>query len=125
MTLPHTPKKPARRKADWHPADIKAALEKAGWSLRRLSVHHGYYPNNLQRALYQRYPACQRFIADAIGIEPWDIWPSRYDSMTKEPITERPTFPQRRKSTWKKPGRRPQKDSTAPLADNGYVAEGA
>lgn len=33
------PKKPIPQ--DWHPADIKAALEKAGWSLQQLSLAHG------------------------------------------------------------------------------------
>ncbi len=27
---------------DWHRADIIAALHKAGWSLRQLSLKHGY-----------------------------------------------------------------------------------
>ena len=33
---------PSKKGQDWHPADVKCALEKAGWSLRRLSRHHGY-----------------------------------------------------------------------------------
>ncbi|MBD3822561.1 MAG: hypothetical protein IE914_09940 [Thiotrichales bacterium] len=37
---------------DMHPADIKCALEKAGWTLR-------------------------------LSLNPWDIWPSRYDSNNK------------------------------------------
>lgn len=63
---------------DWHPADIKAALEKAGWSLRRLSLHHGYKPTTLKEALHRRYPKAERLIADAIGVDPDTIWPSRY-----------------------------------------------
>lgn len=64
---------------DWHPADIKAALEKAGWSLRRLSLHHGYSHGTVRQAISKPYPNGERIIADAIGVEPWEIWPSRYD----------------------------------------------
>lgn len=72
------PKKASLPK-DWHPADIKAALEKAGWSLRRLSQHHGYSPCLLQVALARPYPRAEGLIAEAIGVSPETIWPSRYD----------------------------------------------
>jgi Ner family transcriptional regulator len=66
---------------DWHPADIICALRKAGWSLRRLSAHHGYHPGSLQVAAYAgKWPAGERLIADALGVEPQEIWPSRYAS---------------------------------------------
>lgn len=64
--------------ANWHPADVVAALRKAGWSLRRLSVHHGYYPGALDKALHRRWPKAQRLIANAIGIPQEAIWPTRY-----------------------------------------------
>lgn len=77
MSTRRTTKKPPR--SDWHPADIKAALEKAGWSLRRLSLHHGYKsPTTLKEALHRRYPKAERLIAEAIGVDPATIWPSRY-----------------------------------------------
>src|SRR5690606_19820311 len=68
---------------DWHPADIKAALEKAGWSLRRLSLHHGYKPTTLKEALHRRYPKAERLIADAIGVDPDTIWPSSIRSIAR------------------------------------------
>jgi len=64
--------------ADWHPADIIAALKKKGWTLRRLSQHHGYSPSLCRHALVKRYPNAERLIAEAIGVPPWEIWPSRY-----------------------------------------------
>lgn len=77
MSKQHVPKKPPH--GDWHPADIKAALEKAGWSLRRLSLHHGYKsPTTLKEALRKPWPKAERLIADAIGVDPSIIWPSRY-----------------------------------------------
>lgn len=65
--------------SDWHRADIVAALRKAGWSLRKLSVHYGFSPGCLANALNIPYPNGERLIAAAIGVKPWDIWPSRYD----------------------------------------------
>ena len=40
------PKKTAQ---DWHRADIIAALHKAGWSLRQLSLQHGYSQESVYR----------------------------------------------------------------------------
>ncbi|TBW58523.1 transcriptional regulator [Marinobacter halodurans] len=64
---------------DWHRGDIKSALEKAGWNLSSLSRYHGYgHRNTLQTALRRPWPKGERYIADAIGIDPAEIWPSRY-----------------------------------------------
>ena len=63
---------------DWHPADIVAALRKAGWSLRRLSAHHGYMPGQLSAAINRPWPKGERLIAAAIGVAPETIWPSRW-----------------------------------------------
>lgn len=76
----HAPQKkaPAAQATDWHPADIIAALRKAGWSLRRLSVHHGYYEQALAKAIARPWPKGERLIAAAIGVPPDQIWPSRF-----------------------------------------------
>lgn len=63
---------------DWHPADVKAALEKTGWTLRRLSRAHGYAAKSLAAVLYRRWIAAERIVADTIGTAPETIWPSRY-----------------------------------------------
>ncbi len=66
---------------DWHPADIQAALRKAGWSLSQLGLQHGYSNKSaLCNALRHPYPKAERIIAKAIGLHPMKIWPSRYDS---------------------------------------------
>ncbi len=70
--------KKIRKQADWHNADIVAALHKSGWSLRKLSQHLGYKPTTLRAALQRRWPKGERLIADAIGVSPKKIWPSRY-----------------------------------------------
>ncbi len=81
MSESRKPKKAAPE--DWHRADIVAALRKAGWSLRQLALHHGYSsPTTLTAALDRRWPKGQTLIADAIGIEPAKIWPSRYSQNT-------------------------------------------
>ncbi|MFP4560572.1 MAG: transcriptional regulator [Thiohalorhabdus sp.] len=63
---------------DWDPADIVAALHKAGWSLRRLSFAHGYRSDALKHALRRPYPRAERIIAEALGREPRELWPSRH-----------------------------------------------
>jgi Ner family transcriptional regulator len=64
---------------DWHPADVLAALKKRGHNLARLSVAHGYHPTAAGKALKQQWPAMERLVAEAIGVSPQAIWPSRYE----------------------------------------------
>lgn len=61
---------------DWHPADVKAALEKRGHNLRALSAKWGY--SHIERTLRQPWLAAEAIIAEAIGVPPEVIWPSRY-----------------------------------------------
>lgn len=80
-----TEKKPSP--TDWHPADIKAALEKAGWTLRALARHHGLSgSSSLSHTFERSFPRNERRIADAIGVPVQSIWPSRYHpDGTKKP----------------------------------------
>jgi len=64
---------------DWHPADVLAALKKRGLNLAGLSVANGYHPTAAGKALKQQWPAMERLLAEAIGMRPQAIWPSRYD----------------------------------------------
>lgn len=76
MSEHKTPKKPTQ---DWHRADIVAAVRKAGWTLRKLSVASGYSDGGtLKTALDRPWPKGERLIAEAIGVNPAVIWPSRY-----------------------------------------------
>ena len=73
----NTGKKTSRE--DWHPADIKAALEKKGWTLLALAEHHGIKgSSSLSHTFERSFPLNEKRIADAIGVLPQDIWPSRY-----------------------------------------------
>lgn len=66
---------------DWHPADIKAALHKRGITLRAIADAHGLSDHTgLSAAMVRSYPINERRIADAIGIHPKEIWPSRYNA---------------------------------------------
>lgn len=61
---------------DWHPADVKAALEKKGVSLRQLAKEHGY--SHFQRVLSTHWWAAEQIVAAALGKPANEIWPSRY-----------------------------------------------
>lgn len=63
---------------DWHPADIIAALKKRGTSLADVSRNSGLASSTLTNALNRRWPKGERLIAEALGVAPDKIWPSRY-----------------------------------------------
>jgi len=67
------------KQQDWHRADIKAALEKAGWTLRKLAITRGYSSGVLRNPLNAPWPKGERVIAEAIGTTAQTIWPSRYN----------------------------------------------
>lgn len=77
MDRQRTTVRPAQK--DWHKADIKAALEKRGWSFRSLASYLEVSHAALTSALVKPYPASERRIANVIGVHPRVIWPSRYD----------------------------------------------
>ncbi|SUF52637.1 transcriptional regulator [Salmonella enterica] len=68
------------RRADWHPEYIKAEIHKRGLSLRALSLQAGYSRDSLKSVLRTPCKPYQRIIADALGVEPETIWPSRYQT---------------------------------------------
>jgi len=71
---------------DWHPADIKAALHKAGWTVTALAELHGINRATISNVFLRSYPLVEQRIADAIGIAPHVIWPSRWNADgTKKP----------------------------------------
>ena len=63
---------------DWHPADIIAVLKKQGMSLAAVSRNAGLASSTLTNALNRRWPKGERLIAEALGVAPEKIWPSRY-----------------------------------------------
>ena len=61
---------------DWHKADIKAALQKRGITLTHLAKKHGYA--HIQKVLTGPWWAAEQIVAQALGMRPETIWPSRY-----------------------------------------------
>ena len=89
MDASNAPKKSAQ--ADWHRADIVAALHKKGWSLRKLSVQSGLAERTINSALDRPYPKAESIIAAAIGVAPEEIWPLRYERRNFTPVLTLPT----------------------------------
>lgn len=63
---------------DWSSKAIYTALEQRGVDLSSLEVEHGFKVGTMRNVFYRRYPKIQEIIADAIGVSPSVIWPSRY-----------------------------------------------
>jgi Ner family transcriptional regulator len=63
--------------ADWHSADVIAALHKAGWSLRQLAFTHGLGESTLRAALRNSSPRSEAIIAAALNLPVSAIWPER------------------------------------------------
>jgi Ner family transcriptional regulator len=63
---------------DWHPADIIAGLRKRGTTLAAVSRKEGLASSTLANALKKRWPKGEKLIAQALGVSPAEIWPSRY-----------------------------------------------
>ena len=89
--IEHTPTPVSR---DWEPIDIRYALEKLGWSLRRLSTASGYQFNAVSQALRDPWPQVEWIVAEALGKKPWELWPSRYPN-GPEPRPQRGEKPRR------------------------------
>jgi len=65
-------------RADWHPADIIAALRKQKTTLAALSREAGLSSSTLANALNRPWTKGEQLIADALGIPASEIWPNRY-----------------------------------------------
>lgn len=78
--------------ADWHPADIKAELEKRGWSFARIGRTYGYALPGPNMVLRKPWPVLEQIVADILGVHPADIWPSRYDQQRQPRHVDRRSF---------------------------------
>ena len=72
---------------DWSPAKIRYELHRRGITLSGIAEAHGLTSSStLSAALTRSYPANEKRIADALGIHPMVIWPSRYhDDGSRKP----------------------------------------
>jgi Ner family transcriptional regulator len=93
------------RSRDWHRAEVLAALRMTPehWTMAGLSRAHAYSVNAISEACRHPWPAVERIVADALGMEPQEIWPSRYrpDGTPRQgvPTSKLPPRPRRRRST--------------------------
>lgn len=65
---------------DWHRAEIKCELEKKGITLSKLSRKHGLSSDTLRNVFSRKWPKGEKIVAEAIGVRPEEIWPSRYEA---------------------------------------------
>lgn len=63
---------------DWHKADIKAALEKKGYTFMSLCRELGYKGDPIRNCLHVPSPKYERIVAEVIGHSVQTIWPTRY-----------------------------------------------
>ncbi len=77
--MPKKPLNPLQGNAqDWSWPTIKAALEQAGHSLASLARENRFDNSFMTKAKLRPCARVERIIADALGVEPRAIWPSRY-----------------------------------------------
>lgn len=62
-----------------HPEEIKARVRMNGTTLAEISRRGGLNQEACSWALKHPWPRAERLIADAIGCEPCELWPDRYD----------------------------------------------
>ncbi len=72
-------KKVKRPNQGWHRADIKCQLEKRGYTLRKVGEDADYCARAAQKVFGTWWPRMERVVADALEVEPWEIWPERYN----------------------------------------------
>jgi Ner family transcriptional regulator len=68
--------------ADWHPADIKAALAKKDYSFSRIAREYDF-SRSTSNVLRMPWPKIEAIVGKILGIHPAEIWPSRYDNQGK------------------------------------------
>ena len=69
----------ARRAKDWHSADVRAALSKAGFTLRQVGKLAKYAdPDSARHVLKIPMPRAEAVIAAILRLPASRIWPSRY-----------------------------------------------
>ena len=68
----------SKTNSDWPAARIRYELALRGISLAGLSRDNGFHDSAAGRALRVSWPEMERIIAQALGVEPKTMWPSRY-----------------------------------------------
>ena len=59
---------------------IKYRLELKGLTFGKIGAIHGIHRSCFTKVKAIPIPKNERILADYIGVEPWDLWPDRYDA---------------------------------------------
>ncbi|MBE3604104.1 helix-turn-helix domain-containing protein [bacterium] len=79
MSNPKSAKQTASGDArDWPSARIAYELRLRGLTYRKLSLANGYCGGALEQTARRHLPRWEAIIAEALGMRPEQIWPSRY-----------------------------------------------
>ena len=68
-------KDPVKRRA-W----VKYQTHLLGMSMAQVADNAGVNRQTLYSAFFKTYPRMEKVIADALGLEPAELWPERYDA---------------------------------------------
>jgi Ner family transcriptional regulator len=64
---------------DWHRQDVLSAIRKRNISVAELARRNGYSnPTTFYNVFKSSYPKIERIIAEFLGLQPEEIWPTRY-----------------------------------------------
>lgn len=63
----------------WHPAEVVAAVHKAGKTMRDLALDAGFHPTRMSHALKWPVPTANQTIAEFLGLPTHEIWPEWFD----------------------------------------------
>ncbi|AGR57639.1 transcriptional regulator [Salmonella enterica subsp. enterica serovar Vitkin] len=75
-----------RQGSDWSKDAIYTALKNKGVDLAELERLQNLKPGTMRNAFYRACPAYEQVIAQAIGVEPAVIWPSRYQPKNSQHV---------------------------------------
>ena len=67
------------RQADWTPSKLRFELEERGLTYRYLSLQAGLREDSLKSVARTPCKSYERIIANALGMKPEDIWPTRWE----------------------------------------------
>jgi len=70
---------------------IKHRLALLDLSFIKLARIHGVKKQNIAIVKHSPYPKYERVLANSLGIDPWELWPDRYDT-THKPNRKRVTL---------------------------------
>ncbi len=75
-----------RQGSDWSKDAIYTALKNKGVDLAELERLQNLKPGTMRNTFYRACPAYEQVIAQAIGVEPAVIWPSRYQPKNSQHV---------------------------------------